>query len=54
MGNYLARDFSDLYDDHCNLICHPDGGIAGGGDGSCSDFFATCKNEVLIWKDGRQ
>jgi hypothetical protein len=45
--------FSDLYDENCNLICHPDGGIAGGGDGNCQNFISTRKNEVLIWKDSR-
>lgn len=24
---------STLYDDNCNVICHPDGGYTGGGDG---------------------
>jgi hypothetical protein len=45
--------FSELYDANCNLICHPDGGIAGGGDGNCTDFISTRKDEVLIWKDNR-
>ena len=45
--------FSDLYDANCNLLCHPDGGIAGGGDGNCSNFFSTRTDEVLIWQDNR-
>jgi hypothetical protein len=45
--------YSDLYDENCNLICHPDGGIAGGGDGTCTNFFSARTNEVLIWKDNR-
>jgi len=45
--------YSDLYDENCNLICHPDGGITGTGDGNCQDFLTTRTNEVLIWKDGR-
>lgn len=43
-----------LYDDNCNLICYPDGGISGAGDGNCTDFFANRKSEKLIWQDDRQ
>lgn len=42
-----------LYDAKCNILCHPDGGITGTGDGKCSDFNSTKTNEVLIWKDDR-
>ena len=45
--------FSDLYDANCNLLCHPDGGIGGGGNAACTDFFSTRTDEVLIWKDNR-
>ncbi len=44
---------SQLFDDAGNLICHPDGGITGKGDGKCSDFFQTRTDEKLIWKDSR-
>ncbi len=44
---------SILYDENCTLICSPDGGIAGNGDGKCSDFFSTKTNEQLIWEDKR-
>ena len=44
----------ELYDSSCNLICHPDGGFTGAGDGKCNDFFDKRKNEELIWKDPRQ
>ena len=43
----------ELYDEHCNLICHPDGGITGRGDGKCEDFFASRQNEKLVWEDKR-
>ncbi|AXE19522.1 hypothetical protein DR864_18150 [Runella rosea] len=46
--------FSELYDAQCNLICHPDGGITGMGDGKCPDFFEKRKNEKLIWRDDRK
>lgn len=53
LPSYCCDMFSELYDDKCNLICHPDGGIAGHGDGKCSDFFARKTNGKLIWKDDR-
>ena len=45
--------YSELYDQHCNLICHPDGGMSGNGDGICTYFFDTRTNEKLIWRDDR-
>jgi hypothetical protein len=45
--------FSLLYDSEGNVICAPDGGISGTGDGRCSDFFSERKNEKLIWRDPR-
>jgi len=44
---------SKLYDSSCRLICSPDGGITGKGDGKCTDFFTERTNEKLIWKDTR-
>ena len=44
---------STLYDKDCNIICSPDGGITGGGDGKCSDFFNSRTDELLIWEDMR-
>ena len=45
--------FSDLYDAAGNLIAHPDGGIAGTGDGRASDFFSTSTLFQTIWVDTR-
>jgi hypothetical protein len=39
-----------LYDEKCNIICNPDGGITGSGDGQCPDFFSDRTGEELIWK----
>ena len=50
---YCCDVFSELYDENCTLICHPDGGITGMGDGKCSGFFTDRKNEVLVWEDVR-
>ncbi len=45
--------FSDLYDDSCKLIAHPDGGFTGRGDGRAADFIQAKSGEKLIWKDER-
>jgi len=45
--------FSDLFDKNGKLICHPDGGITGKGDGLCSDFFQQATMIQLIWQDKR-
>jgi hypothetical protein len=44
---------SRLYDAEGSVICSPDGGIAGAGDGRCPDFFARRRGELLLWKDQR-
>lgn len=45
--------YSKLYDASGNLICAPDGGFIGRGDGRCPDFIAVRTGETLIWKDLR-
>jgi hypothetical protein len=44
---------SILMDENCNVICAPDGGLSGAGDGRCADFFKERSNEKLIWEDKR-
>jgi hypothetical protein len=44
---------SVLLDEHCNVICYPDGGLSGSGDGYCASFFKERKNEKIIWEDNR-
>ena len=44
---------STLYNANGNIICAPDGGFSGRGDGHCPDFFQERKNEKLIWQDSR-
>jgi|SRR5690242_9819847 len=44
---------SVLLDENCNTICAPDGGFSGRGDGQCTDFFDSRKNERLVWEDPR-
>jgi hypothetical protein len=45
--------YSTLYDENGEVLCAPDGGITGKGDGHCTDFSAQRINEQLIWKDPR-
>jgi len=45
---------SVVYDASGEVICSPDGGITGKGDGRCDDFFDQRSNEQLIWKDERK
>ena len=45
---------STLYDENCNIICSPDGGITGNGDEQCPDFFTSRTNESLVWYDDRR
>jgi hypothetical protein len=44
---------STLYDASGTVICHPDGGFSGDGDGRCPDFLAERRNEKIVWRDRR-
>ena len=46
--------YTTLYDENCNIICRPGGGITGKGDGKCPDFFEKRINEKVIWQDDRK
>ena len=43
--------FNYLLDLECELICAPDGGFSGMGDGNCPDLEDVVK--TLIWADSR-
>ena len=45
--------YSDLYDESCNIIGHPDGGLTGKGDGQARNFDSEKTEERLLWKDER-
>lgn len=45
---------SKVYDTDGNLLCEPEGGITGKGDGRCADFLDARTNETLIWEDKRE
>ncbi len=35
------------------LLCHPDGGFTGQGDGRCPDFATTRRDCAIVWTDPR-
>ncbi|RAK64718.1 hypothetical protein DLM85_17635 [Hymenobacter edaphi] len=45
--------YTTLYDAKGNVLCAPDGGITGRGDGKCADFEKNRTAEQLIWQDPR-
>jgi len=53
---YITADCCDqynyLYDNNCELICAPDGGIIGSGDGNCPEFTGEIL-KTLVWQDQR-
>ncbi|WP_374758097.1 DUF6970 domain-containing protein [Fibrella forsythiae] len=55
---YIPSDCCDglnvLLDADCTVICAPDGGFSGSGDGRCRDFYQTATDKKLIWQDDRK
>jgi hypothetical protein len=45
--------YSTLLDAQGNVLCAPDGGFIGWGDGKCPDFFKQRSSEQLVWQDDR-
>lgn len=45
--------YTTLYDAKGNVLCAPDGGITGRGDGRCPDFEKNRSAEQLVWQDPR-
>jgi hypothetical protein len=45
--------YGELHDEAGKLLCAPDGGISGLGDGRCADFNKLKKDGLLIWQDPR-
>ncbi|MEO1803217.1 MAG: hypothetical protein AAFU33_00325 [Bacteroidota bacterium] len=45
---------SELYMPDCQLLCFPDGGLHGQGDGKCMDFEFQPDQAKLIWQDNRK
>lgn len=42
-----------LYGADGTVLCHPDGGITGDGDGRCPRFFAERRDCRVVWADPR-
>ena len=59
---YVTADccdqFNELYNRDGKLICHPDGGFTGRGDGNCPVDFrsldSTQLKKTLVWRDSRK
>lgn len=45
--------WSTLYRADGTVLCHPDGGFGGRGDGQCPGFLAERVNEQIVWRDPR-
>lgn len=45
--------YNYLYNDKCNVVCAPDGGFTGLGDGNCTSFQGQVQ-KTLVWKDPRE
>jgi hypothetical protein len=53
---FCCDEMGLILDDRCNLLCKPDGGYTGLGDGTCPSFVidsALFSDMVLIWEDER-
>jgi hypothetical protein len=44
---------SALYEADGTVVCSPDGGMTGRGDGRCPTFFEDRRGEALVWRDSR-
>lgn len=44
---------SRLLDADGQMLCSPDGGFTGRGDGRCPDFHKARREEQLMWQDSR-
>ncbi len=45
--------FNYLYDENCDAVCAPDGGLTGTGDGNCPQWQGTLESHI-IWEDDRE
>ena len=42
-----------VWNESCQYICAPSGGVSGGGDSTCTDFFQEAQHTGVIWQDTR-
>lgn len=45
--------YNQAFDENCNYICAPSGGITGKGDRKCEDFKDKARLVRVVWKDER-
>lgn len=54
---YITSGCCDQYnylnDENCEVVCAPDGGFTGNGDGKCPDFNNDI-SKTLVWEDPRK
>lgn len=50
---YCCDVYGTLLDEDCNVVCHPDGGLTGKGDGYCPEFVKELNHYELFWEDDR-
>jgi len=48
-----CNQYNEVYDENCNYVCAPTGGITGKGDRKCGDFISNATKVKLVWKDER-
>ncbi|UFH53973.1 DUF6970 domain-containing protein [Spirosoma sp. KNUC1025] len=41
--------YNFLFDNNCQILCAPNGGFSGGGDGKCPDFSKEATEQTEIW-----
>jgi hypothetical protein len=44
-----ADQYNKLLNSKCEVICYPDGGITGHGDGKCPEFFEARAKGKILW-----
>lgn len=49
--NGCCDQFNEVYDEQCNYICAPSGGLTGKGDRKCPDFNDKAVLVKTVWKN---
>ena len=50
----VNKVFNSVFDENCQYVCAPTGGITGQGDLKCKDFAKNANLVKVIWKDERE
>lgn len=45
--------YNQAFNENCNYICAPTGGITGKGDRKCEEFKEKAQLKKVVWKDER-